>query len=130
MLSSPNSSFSKPQQFRNQAIEEIITSEKSYLKQLEVLTDFFVNPLKNIIETSTHTVLFGHIEMIYNLNVQLLQELESDNNNVAKAFMKLAPFLKLYSVYAFDYKHALLTLQVSLQISHIPLIFANFIFFF
>lgn len=103
----------KRRSLRLQAIGEILTSEKSYLKQLEVLMDYFIVPLKqrSIIDTATHTTLFGQIEIIYNLNGELLKELEMDLNNVASAFLKLAPFFKLYSVYAFDYKNALLILQ-------------------
>lgn len=99
--------------FRLQAIQEILDSEKNYLHQLEILMNFFVNPLKEqaIITDASHTSLFGQIEMIYNLNGEFLKELEENLENVGKAFMKIAPFFKLYSVYAFDYKNALLILQ-------------------
>lgn len=90
-----------------------MTSEKRYIEQLEVLQKFFIKPLqeRNILDVKSHTALFGQIDMIYNLNKELLHELKSDLNSVAKAFLKLAPFFKLYSVYAFDFKNALLRLQ-------------------
>lgn len=99
--------------FRLQAIQEIVDSEKSYLRQLETLMNFFVNPLKEqaIINDASHTSLFGQIEMIYNLNGEFLKELEENLENVGKAFLKIAPFFKLYSVYAFDYRSSLLILQ-------------------
>lgn len=108
-----NDVFDRRQGFRQQAIQEIISSEKTYLKQLEILMDYFVVPLKQqgILSDSSHTTLFGQIEMIYNLNGELLKEIESNQENVAQAFLKMAPFFKLYSVYAFDYKNALLILQ-------------------
>lgn len=108
-----NDVFDRRQSFRLQAIQEIITSEKAYLKQLEILMEFFVVPLKDqgILSDTSHTTLFGQIEMIYNLNGELLKEVERDEENVAQAFLKMAPFFKLYSVYAFDYKNALLILQ-------------------
>lgn len=95
------------------AIEEVIISERNYLGQLELLMKFFVRPIKHqaLIDDHTHTFLFGQIEMIYNLNMELLQELEENKEDVAKAFLKIAPFLKLYSVYAFDFRNALLVLQ-------------------
>ncbi|KAM7357274.1 rho guanine nucleotide exchange factor 4 [Cochliomyia hominivorax] len=110
---SPNTEMDKRRNFRLQAVQEIITSEKTYLQHLETLMEYFVKPLKEqkIIDDSSHTTLFGQIEMIHNLNGEFLRELESDMDNVAKAFLKMAPFFKLYSVYAFDYRNALLVLQ-------------------
>lgn len=112
---SPNETImtDKRLKFRLQAIEEILTSEKSYLNQLEILMNYFIIPLKEraIIDDASHMTLFGQIEMIYNLNGELLHELEVDLENVGNAFLKIAPFFKLYSVYAFDYKNALLILQ-------------------
>lgn len=112
-INSPNTEMDKRKTFRLQAIHEIVTSEKTYLQQLQILMDYFVKPLKErkIIDEASHTTLFGQIEMIHNLNGEFLRELESDMDNVAKAFLKMAPFFKLYSVYAFDYRHALLVLQ-------------------
>lgn len=113
--SSPhNSEMEKRKSFRLQAIQEILTSERSYINQLELLMEFFVRPLKQqqIIGSDQFMALFGQVEMIYNLNQELLSELETDLENVAKAFKRMAPFFKLYSVYAFDYNRAQLILQV------------------
>uniref|UniRef100_A0A1A9WEK9 DH domain-containing protein n=1 Tax=Glossina brevipalpis TaxID=37001 RepID=A0A1A9WEK9_9MUSC len=108
-----SSEVDRRRNFRLQAIQEIVSSEKTYLQQLELLIKYFVKPLKaeKIIDEPSHVALFGQIEMIYNLNGEFLQELESDMDNVAKAFLRMAPFFKLYSVYAFDYRNALLLLQ-------------------
>lgn len=107
--------FDKRNELRRKAIEEILTSERSYLKQLEKLMTFFVNPLKslNFIDISAHTILFGQLELIYNINSELLSRLETDLDDVANAFLKLAPFFKIYSVFAFDYKNSMILLQVS-----------------
>jgi hypothetical protein len=107
--------FDKRNEMRRKAIEEILTSERSYLKQLEKLMTFFVNPLKslNLIDISAHTMLFGQLELIYNINSELLTRLETDLDDVANAFLKLAPFFKIYSVFAFDYKNSLILLQVN-----------------
>ncbi|KAH8302004.1 hypothetical protein KR044_001798 [Drosophila immigrans] len=112
-IGSPNPESGKRLGFRLQAVQEIITSEKSYLEQLELLMTYFVRPLKEqaIIDAANHTALFGQIEMIHNLNGEFLRELESNMENVAQAFLKMAPFFKLYSVYAFDYRGALFILQ-------------------
>ncbi|XP_017063406.1 kalirin [Drosophila eugracilis] len=112
-IGSPNPESGKRLGFRRQAIQEIISSEKSYLEQLELLMNYFVRPLKEqaIIDCSNHTLLFGQIEMIHNLNGEFLRELEANMENVAQAFLKMAPFFKLYSVYAFDYRGALFIIQ-------------------
>lgn len=104
----------KRSQFRRQAIQEILTSERSYIAQLKVLMQFFVRPLRDrtdLIGTEQYQAVFGQVEMIYSLNAELLQELESDLDNVARAFKRMAPFFKLYSVYAFDYNRSQLILQ-------------------
>lgn len=84
--STPSSEADKRKNFRSQAIQEIISSEKTYLSQLEILMQYFVRPLKEkaIIDTASHTLLFGQIEMIHNLNGELLKELENDSEDVAK----------------------------------------------
>jgi RhoGEF domain len=106
--------FDKRNQLRRKAIEEILSSEKSYLKQLDKLMTYFVNPLKtlNLIDISSHTMLFGQLELIHNINAELISRLENDLDDVANAFLKLAPFLKIYSVFAFDYKNSMILLQV------------------
>lgn len=115
--------FDKRNELRRKAIEEILTSERSYLKQLEKLMTFFVNPLKSLsfIDISAQTILFGQLELIYNINSELLTRLETDLDDVANAFLKLAPFFKIYSVFAFDYKNSMILLQVrNFAHSHIP----------
>ncbi|PSN37374.1 hypothetical protein C0J52_14286 [Blattella germanica] len=102
---------------RYRAIQEILTSEVSYLHQLEVIMKFFMEPLKakDFVPHATYMTLFGHIESLYNVNGELLQELKKNPENIAATFLKLAPFFKLYSVYAYDYKEAMAVLQVSAQ---------------
>lgn len=106
-------------QLRRKAIEEILTSERFYISQLDKLVTFFVNPLKNLnlIDISAHSSLFGQLELIFNINNELLKRLETDIDNVASAFLKLAPFFKIYSVYAFDFRNSMILLQVSLKTS-------------
>lgn len=101
----------KRESLRIRAIKEVLVTEKFYLRSLNLLLTHYVVPLKPLLDHPTHNILFGHIEMIHNLNSELLAELEMDLNNVGSAFLRLGPFLKLYSVYAFDYKRVLLTLQ-------------------
>ena len=103
----------KHQRLRSQAIQEILTSEVTYLRQLEIIMEFFMRPIceKQLLNHASYTTLFENIETLYNVNAELLKELKQDPENVAPAFCKLAPFFKLYSVYAYNYKRALILLQ-------------------
>lgn len=108
--------YDRRNQLRRKAIEEILTSERFYIAQLDKLINYFVNPLKtdlNLIDMASHTSLFGQLELIHNINNELLLRLENDLDDVATAFLKLAPFFKIYSVYAFDYRNSMILLQVS-----------------
>ncbi|KAJ9579954.1 hypothetical protein L9F63_004427, partial [Diploptera punctata] len=100
---------------RYKAIQEILTSEVSYLHQLELIMKLFYQIWKTsaFISHTTYLTLFGHIESLYNVNGELLNELKQNPENIAATFLKLAPFFKLYSVYAYDYKEAIAVLQDS-----------------
>ncbi|XP_055536093.1 putative protein tag-52 [Wyeomyia smithii] len=104
-------------QLRLQAIREIKTSELSYLRQLDLLINYFVTPLRTngLMQEREHNQIFGQLETIYNLSQELLKKLDDDLDTVVKAFMNLGPFFKLYSVYAFDYRNSLCTLQTLMQ---------------
>lgn len=100
---------------KNKALLEIINSEMKYVSQLETIINYFMKPTldRKLLKKDDYNVLFGNIETIYNINKQLLEELDEGHNNVANAFLKFAPFFKLYSVYASEFKNALRIIQVS-----------------
>ncbi|XP_040164859.1 putative protein tag-52 [Anopheles arabiensis] len=108
-----NTEADKRQQLRLQAIREIRTSEESYLRQLDLLLEYFVTPLRTngFLTEKVHNQIFGQLDTIHNLSQELLRKLDDDLDNVVKAFTNLGPFFKLYSVYAFDYRNSLCTLQ-------------------
>lgn len=90
----------KRTKLRRKATKEILSSERSYIAQLDKLVTFFINPLKklNIVDTNQIQSLFGQIELIHNINCELLSRLEDNLDDVANAFLKLGPFFKIYSV--------------------------------
>uniref|UniRef100_A0A182J5D1 Uncharacterized protein n=1 Tax=Anopheles atroparvus TaxID=41427 RepID=A0A182J5D1_ANOAO len=103
----------KRHQLRLQAIREIRTSEESYLRQLDLLLEYFVTPLRvnGFVTEKVHNQIFGQLDTIHNLSQELLKKLDDNLDNVVRAFTNLGPFFKLYSVYAFDYRNSLCTLQ-------------------
>ncbi|KAL1131119.1 hypothetical protein AAG570_012356, partial [Ranatra chinensis] len=103
----------KQSQLRQKAIEEIFTSEESYLKQLELALKFFKRPLQDskFILPNILKSVFDNLESVYNVNGELLNQLRQNGDDVATSFRTVAPFFKLYSVYAYDYRHGLNSLQ-------------------
>ncbi|KAK9885963.1 hypothetical protein WA026_013839 [Henosepilachna vigintioctopunctata] len=101
------------QRKRENAIFEIIVSEKSYVNQLSVIINFFMKPIKQrkLLNNNDYETLFGNIQTIYTVNNTLLKELYRGSTNVANAFLKIAPYFKLYSSYAIGFKNTLSTLQ-------------------
>lgn len=100
---------------REKALLEIVNSEIKYVNQLETIINFFMKPVeeRKILKPDDFKILFGNINTIYNINKELLEELDKGFHNVANAFSKIAPFLKLYSVYAYEFRNILRILQVS-----------------
>lgn len=105
---------SKRNPLKEQALEELLNSEVSYLKQLEVLSKFFIGPIKELglLGKEEFETLFGNIETIYGVNGELLNQLKRDSSNVGQAFKNMAHSFKLYSMYAYGYKNAMELLQV------------------
>ena len=93
---------------RKKAIEEIINSEKNYLKQLEIVEEFFRKLLQEneILAPQTYASIFGDILGIRQVNKELLIAMETSTDKIGKVFLDLAPYLKFYSTYANDFKTA------------------------
>ena len=93
---------------RQKAIDEIINSEKSYLRQLEIVEEFFMKPLQEngILATQIYANIFGDILGIRQVNKELLLAMETSTDKIGKVFLDLAPYLKFYSTYANDFKQA------------------------
>ncbi|XP_011150788.1 putative protein tag-52 [Harpegnathos saltator] len=100
---------------RSQAIQEILTTEVTYLRQLEILAEFFIQPIleQNLLNHPILVTLLENIKTLYNVSGELVTGLKHNPDDIAEIFHKLAPFFKLYSVYAYDYTQVLNLLQIN-----------------
>jgi len=104
---------SKEIELKSKAIDEIFSSEVSYLNQLELAMNFFRKPVmeSKLNMPNALKAIFDNLESVYNVNGELLNQLRLHGEDVGSAFQKIAPFFKLYSVYAYDYRQGMATLQ-------------------
>lgn len=79
-------------------------------------SQFFVQPCleKGLLPEQVHSTIFGELATLKHMNEELHQTLVSENENIGTAFLRLAPFLKVYSSYAKNYQQAVNLLWVSL----------------
>ena len=86
------------------AINEILTTEKSYVNYLETCLKLFMKPIKvnDMISRADRMAIFSDMELLVMLNKQLLKELEERVSEwpvsmVGDIFIKTAPIMELYS---------------------------------
>ncbi|XP_068243639.1 rho guanine nucleotide exchange factor 39-like [Palaemon carinicauda] len=94
---------------RKKIVQEMISSEEAYLKQLHTLDKYFVKASleKASIPQQIHTMIFGHLPPIKEMNTELFKSLSIEEGNIGAAFLKMAPFLKVYAAYAKNYQQAI-----------------------
>merc|ERR1712137_208268 len=97
---------------RDQAAKEIVTTEETYVEQLSVLLEHFIEPTieKELISDPEIIKMFKHIRLIHGLHKELLREMEERVKNMSAAtqlgdlFLKLMPFMKIYGEYCLNYE--------------------------
>ena len=102
---------------RASIVNEILETERAYVKNLNVMVNIFLKPIQNkafsanqILSNSEISQIFSNVETILGVNSRLLNELETriPNNpaqkvQIGEAFNQLAPFFKLYTKYVETY---------------------------
>lgn len=90
---------------------ELIATEKAYIGHLDLIIKWFIEPLEanQLLNENVVTNVFGNIRSIRSVNQALLEYLEKFS--IGSAFIKLGPYLKLYSAYAKNFQHAASALQ-------------------
>ncbi|KAK9718392.1 hypothetical protein K7432_005547 [Basidiobolus ranarum] len=124
---SPSAPISPEKEKTNQIAQEILNSERSYVSGLLMIQKVFLCPLleslatdDEILPRNSITRIFSNILDIVNLNKELLRQLEEELVNpdeetapkkIAKIFLDIAPFLKMYSMYARNFNNAISTVS-------------------
>lgn len=110
----PTSSFDentiKINKARLNVFNEILYTERDYVRDLELIVELFVNPLqkKNILDSASIQAIFSNIEVIIKINKAMLVRLESRNEEILNGktdwlcgdiFLGVADFFKIYASY-------------------------------
>ena len=96
------------ERLRKMAVNEVISSERSYLRHLEIVQEYFASQLQElkILPHKDFVAIFGDIPCILQVNKELLHCLETAEDKIGSVFLQLAPYLKFYSTYASDFEKA------------------------
>eukprot|EP00795_Rhopilema_esculentum_P011596 gene11595-21833_t len=86
-------------------------ASKVFTNEIQELFKMFLVPIKvgGLVPKAAIEAIFGNIEGICSVNIQLLELMEADD--VATALYKLAPFMKLYSLYANNFERSNKTIE-------------------
>ncbi|ELP90725.1 guanine nucleotide exchange factor, putative [Entamoeba invadens IP1] len=131
-----NQKLQKDYIYCSHVVSEIITTEQTYVQQLDVVVDLIMGPLKvanatnQIITEDQMRLIFFGLQNIQKTNHMLLDNLIENcqdfnqNTMVGSVFLKFTPFLKMYSDYCRVYNAVTDCVCVTLKAPH-P--FAKFI---
>ena len=99
---------------RGYVVQELIDTEKSYVAQLQLVVDVFIDPLRleNILDNIDINEQFLNWEPILGLHKQLLEQLEAGSailgdTKVGQIFINYSSFFKMYMQYLSNFEVAL-----------------------
>ncbi|KNC98846.1 uncharacterized protein SPPG_05819 [Spizellomyces punctatus DAOM BR117] len=91
---------------RRKVVMEILTTERTYVEQLEALLDVYIRPIeeRGILNAQENNALFANVKSILLFHQEhLLPDLEkkcsSPEQQLGPVFLAGAPFLRMYSAY-------------------------------
>ena len=96
-------------------IAEVIETEKAYVDDLDTMLRVYVRPARKlqILTAEQKSEIFSNVEDLSKCNAALLEQLQAPGDDavatLARAFIAVAPFFKLYSTYCGNYQRALST---------------------
>ena len=106
---------------RDQIAREILTTERTFVDLIQIaLKEYYLPLFKSsppIIPVDKLNIIFGNMKDILQINTVLLNDLEckmkewSPTQKIGDAFAKMAPFLKIYTLYVSNFDNATATLD-------------------
>ena len=88
---------------RVKAVNELVETEKTYVKRLGELIEHFMDPLAHdakLISKDDHSKIFpSDIKVIYNFHKIFLKTLQDPKTKIADLFDEFAPYFKMYQTY-------------------------------
>mmetsp|Transcript_25037 Transcript_25037/g.78451 ORF Transcript_25037/g.78451 Transcript_25037/m.78451 type:complete len:852 (-) Transcript_25037:136-2691(-) len=115
--SEDNGEDGKTARWRQAALSEIISSEQTYVAELEVLVDVYYerfNEPDAPVDQATVEKLFSNVQNILVLNQRLLTELlhkQSKGESFIEALRNFTPYLRMYQTYINNYEGATMELK-------------------
>lgn len=98
--------ITKEDRKRQEAIFELISTEQSYLRDLQMIIEVFYGPLQNILIEDELKIIFSNIEDILLCNTAILSDLEQRQKddklfvkNVGDILLKHSDDLVCYEIY-------------------------------
>jgi len=106
---------------RQRVIDEILSSEQSYVNSLTVLCNYFIFPMKKLAREPKEAVLtseeiqtiFSNIELLRSLNQTFMDNIKKEidkgteeKTDIGKTFMEFSQFFKMYTMYVNNYDKA------------------------
>ncbi|KAN0032251.1 hypothetical protein ACTFIV_006132 [Dictyostelium citrinum] len=109
----------KNKRFRIKIINELIETERDYVRDLNIVVEVFLNPIreKQLLSAKDINALFSNIEILYSINMNVLKALEKDkdplceNISVGQTFLDMSHYLKMYTTYCSNQQNALKILE-------------------
>eukprot|EP01105_Mastigella_eilhardi_P000020 TRINITY_DN1003_c0_g2_i1.p1 TRINITY_DN1003_c0_g2~~TRINITY_DN1003_c0_g2_i1.p1 ORF type:complete len:1350 (+),score=306.79 TRINITY_DN1003_c0_g2_i1:364-4050(+) len=110
----------KVQKHRDSVAKEILTTERTYVEQLAVCVEVFLQPLRtkpDLLTSEQVGIIFSNVESVLMTNKQLLSDLEQRMQEwgptqlLGDLFVKMVPFLRMYRVYTTNYEQSISMLQ-------------------
>eukprot|EP01113_Clastostelium_recurvatum_P043250 TRINITY_DN7113_c0_g1_i2.p1 TRINITY_DN7113_c0_g1~~TRINITY_DN7113_c0_g1_i2.p1 ORF type:complete len:747 (-),score=191.64 TRINITY_DN7113_c0_g1_i2:56-2296(-) len=103
---------------RTHIAREILTTEQSYLKGLDILVEVYQAPLREAPDKYkiTHTdiqAIFSSVEILRNLHRELLKTIEGrldkwhPNQRLGDVFCEMVPYFKMYTGYCANFDHSM-----------------------
>eukprot|EP00158_Paraphelidium_tribonemae_P002923 Partr_v1_DN25782_c0_g1_i1_m74648 putative guanine nucleotide exchange factor len=109
--------LSKEEMHRQEVMHEIFSTEEDYLKDLQMVVDVYIKPLQELkLKSNELTDIFSNWQQLMPVNKTLFQEFVKCKRGallekMGEAFLKVADFLKLYTMYCGNHGKAVAAIQ-------------------